>query len=190
MTTDKWGAAIEVTITNGQKPDMLADDQVCAVRCNGVWFGLPWEDRAATYVWTDSITAIRLLADDPYYKRGEELPPIEFRMEALRLHREECERAYGRPNWDEGDIEHPTIVALARVVQKLAALDPSIMPIDPDRECLAAMCDAVGRNDTGAEIRAGELDDDDRAAIAVIRKHCETREAAAVAKALAERGLA
>jgi hypothetical protein len=116
----------------------------------------------------------------------EELPPIEFLDMAAK--------AAGYWDWVDAPSHtgyvRQSIIAHARTLQKLAAHDPSIMPIDPDQECLAAAVRAWGCLEHQRErILAGKLDDTDRAAIAVIRAHCEARVEAAVAKALAARRL-
>jgi hypothetical protein len=174
MTTDKYGPVIEVTITNGQRPDWLADDQVCMICFKGKWFATQKGD----FDW-NAVTAIRLLAGDPYYKEqvmNEELPPIELLdMAAMAV------TAYSWESLPGGttDWAKRSIIAHARTLQKLAAHDPSIMPIDPDQECLAAAMEAMGYTETARLLRKAP-NSCQNAAIAVIKAYRE----AAVAKAL------
>jgi hypothetical protein len=114
-----------------------------------------------------------------------ELPPIEFLDMAAKAANWVAGWEIAQHADSERADEKASIIAHARTLQNLAALDPSIMPIDPDRECLVAIYEASGRP-LGAEQVRDNPDDEDRAAIAVIKAYRE----AAVAKALAERGLA
>jgi hypothetical protein len=114
-----------------------------------------------------------------------ELPPIEFLDMAAKAANWVAGWEIAQHADSERADEKASIIAHARTLQKLAALDPSIMPIDPDQECLAAVEDAMGYPGIAANIRKGPSEEQ-RTAIAVIKDYRE----AAVAKALAERGIA
>jgi hypothetical protein len=68
MTDNKWGPEIPVTIIDGKRPDWLREDQVCQIRDSGIWYGWGAGLSGMDYDWNANVTAIKLLADDPYYQ--------------------------------------------------------------------------------------------------------------------------
>ena len=81
-----WGAEIPVTIVD-RKPVFFGDYDLCdvAVGAGGNWCGGRLEFRACQWNWNPAITAIKLLADHPYYtKENAMVISREAAIEALK----------------------------------------------------------------------------------------------------------
>jgi hypothetical protein len=68
MTKDKWGPGILVTIIDCKKPGAASAGKPCAIWTKGIWHGEDGSMEGRNWHWHSAITAIKLLADDPYYQ--------------------------------------------------------------------------------------------------------------------------
>ena len=119
-----WGAEIPVTIVD-RKPDFVGDDDLCAIYQSKTWLD---HNRASRWGWHSGITAIKLLADHPYYaKERTMIISREAAIEALKR--------LGIPNGPNRVAEilanrDPSSYQLAKAIQRLWDLCPSERPVD------------------------------------------------------------
>ena len=123
-----WGAEIPVTIVD-RKPDFVGDDDVCSVYSTGSWWGLSKKNKSRYWTWDPGITAIKLLADHPYYT--EDKPMIISEAAA-----KEALRRFGR-SYDNISVDRVVrgkmdigAHELAKAIQRLWDLCPSERPVD------------------------------------------------------------
>jgi hypothetical protein len=78
-----WGESIPVTITNGEKPCWLDDDDICAILQGSGWLGIYVKVSAQHWTWRSCTTAIKLPADHPYYAKDRQMTDAPVTLEAL-----------------------------------------------------------------------------------------------------------
>jgi hypothetical protein len=124
MTKDKWGPEIPVTIIDCKRPDWLRDDQVCCLKIirdgEYVWHGAGHNLPASFYSWRSRITAIKLLADDPYYQTLTPAEP-EVTLEALEAAAKYAGYRHLKNNIQcvlENPEHYPMSHAIARLLMK------------------------------------------------------------------------
>jgi hypothetical protein len=74
------GEPIPVTITDGKKPDFVKSGDRCDIFTKGAWHV---GNLVRDWTWHSRITAIKLLADHPYYARNKQMTETPVTLEAL-----------------------------------------------------------------------------------------------------------
>jgi hypothetical protein len=119
--TDKWGAEIPVTIVDSKKPDWLRDDAICAIKLFKDWCGLGSFNAAHVWFWCSEITAIKLLANDPYYTQQKPVT-VEALKAAAKLAGTACEfksdTTYHGILLDQHNAANKELKALAHLIME------------------------------------------------------------------------
>ncbi len=154
-----WGAEIPVTIV-GRKPDFVGDDDRVLIFYGATACG----DNMAEFIFWDSrITAIKLPADHPYYKKEKSMTDIvisrEAAIEALRRNGYAVsEDAIARVITSSA---YQDMSNLAKAIQELWDACPEKRPVDNRVIAMrAAYISLFSENDSRASIAAGKDDKD------------------------------